>query len=120
MGIIHPDRGYASLPSAAPVEPNTSTREPNTITREPAVEAGGGASRKRGVAGARSGGGASAGGPPPRFFHVAIDCPGYGRTPGDCQSIRSYPSQVLTQVIQALGKKHAYAVIGSSQGMVYL
>jgi hypothetical protein len=23
------------------------------------------------------------------FYHVAIDCPGYGRTPGDCQTIRS-------------------------------
>lgn len=55
-------------------------------------------------------------GPPQRFFHVAIDCPGYGRSAGDCQTIRSYPGSFLSQVVTALGKKHAYALIGSSQG----
>ena len=50
------------------------------------------------------------------FFHVAIDCPGYGRSPGDCQTIRSYPGTFLSSVVRSLGKECAYALIGSSQG----
>ena len=50
------------------------------------------------------------------YLHLAIDCPGYGRTKGDCQTIRSYPAELLSEVVKALGKKHAYALIGSSQG----
>eukprot|EP00656_Telonema_subtile_P027759 TRINITY_DN2992_c0_g1_i2.p1 TRINITY_DN2992_c0_g1~~TRINITY_DN2992_c0_g1_i2.p1 ORF type:complete len:607 (-),score=135.32 TRINITY_DN2992_c0_g1_i2:313-2133(-) len=55
-------------------------------------------------------------GRPQGFFHVAIDCPGYGRSPGDCQTVRSYPGSFLRSVITALGKRHAYGLIGSSQG----
>jgi hypothetical protein len=29
------------------------------------------------------------------FYHVAIDCPGYGRTAGDKQTIRSAPAAVI-------------------------
>jgi len=53
---------------------------------------------------------------PSSFFHVAIDCPGYGKSPGDCQTVRSYPSQTISAIIKALGKRHAYALVGSSQG----
>jgi hypothetical protein len=53
---------------------------------------------------------------PTQFFHVAIDCPGYGRTPGDCQTVRSYPGELLAQITQSLGKRRAYALVGSSQG----
>jgi len=52
-----------------------------------------------------------------RFFHVAIDCPGYGRSIGDCQTIRSYPGEFLSEIVKNLGKKHAYALVGSSQGL---
>lgn len=32
---------------------------------------------------------------PDAYYHVAIDCPGYGRSSGDRQIIRSYPGQFL-------------------------
>lgn len=51
-----------------------------------------------------------------RFYIVAIDCPGYGRSPGDKQTIRSYPGPFLSAVVRALGRKSAAAIIGSSQG----
>jgi len=53
---------------------------------------------------------------PPHFYHVAIDCPGYGRSPGDKQSVRSQPGALLSQVVQALGRRTAAAICGSSQG----
>jgi pimeloyl-ACP methyl ester carboxylesterase len=51
-----------------------------------------------------------------KFFCVAVDCPGYGRTRGDRQIIRSYPGKFIAQVLTALGRSTAYAIIGSSQG----
>ena len=50
------------------------------------------------------------------YFHVAIDCPGYGRSPGDKQTIRSYPGQFISSVVRSLGKTSALALVGSSQG----
>lgn len=50
------------------------------------------------------------------FYHVSIDCPGYGRSSGDKQSVRSYPGQLFTEVVQALGKRFAWCLVGSSQG----
>eukprot|EP01052_Picozoa_sp_SAG31_P034153 SAG31_NODE_3950_length_3724_cov_3.097655_1_plen_936_part_00 len=52
----------------------------------------------------------------PGLFHVAIDCPGYGRSPGDRQTIRSYPGALLSAIIRACGKRSAAALVGSSQG----
>jgi len=51
-----------------------------------------------------------------RFFHVAIDCPGYGRSPGDRQTIRSYPGGLIAACVQALGRRSVVALVGSSQG----
>eukprot|EP00746_Dinoflagellata_sp_MGD_P010397 gnl/MRDRNA2_/MRDRNA2_121442_c0_seq1.p1 gnl/MRDRNA2_/MRDRNA2_121442_c0~~gnl/MRDRNA2_/MRDRNA2_121442_c0_seq1.p1 ORF type:complete len:1077 (-),score=162.84 gnl/MRDRNA2_/MRDRNA2_121442_c0_seq1:201-3431(-) len=53
---------------------------------------------------------------PQKFFHVAIDCPGYGRSPGDRQVIRSYPGRFLSSIVQALGRRSAVSLVGSSQG----
>eukprot|EP00760_Papus_ankaliazontas_P004670 PhM_4_TR12018/c0_g1_i1/m.105237/K10395/KIF4_21_27; kinesin family member 4/21/27 len=50
------------------------------------------------------------------YFMVAIDCPGYGRSPGDRQTIRSVPGAFLRSVVRALGKSQALALVGSSQG----
>lgn len=50
------------------------------------------------------------------FFHVAIDCPNYGRSPGDKQTIRSYPGALVASILRALGRKSAVAMCGSSQG----
>merc|ERR1719375_2435461 len=53
---------------------------------------------------------------PQKFFHVAIDCPGYGRSPGDRQVIRSYPGDFLSSIVKALGRRSAVSLVGSSQG----
>jgi predicted esterase len=50
------------------------------------------------------------------MYQVAIDCPGYGRSPGDKQTIRSYPGDFLENVIRALGRRNAAVIVGSSQG----
>lgn len=56
------------------------------------------------------------GGLPTGFYQVAIDCPGYGRSPGDRQTIRSYPDTFLSAVVESLGRRSAVAFCGSSQG----
>ena len=43
----------------------------------------------------------------PNLYHVAICCPGYGRSPGDRQIIRSYPGALIEGVIRACGKRSA-------------
>ncbi|CAE7223635.1 kif4 [Symbiodinium sp. CCMP2592] len=53
---------------------------------------------------------------PRSYFHVAIDCPGYGRSPGDRQSIRSYPGSLISNIVRALGRKTVACLVGSSQG----
>ena len=49
-------------------------------------------------------------------YHVAFDCPGYGRSAGDRQTIRSYPAKLIAAVVRACGKRRAAALVGSSQG----
>jgi len=54
---------------------------------------------------------------PSGFFHVAIDCPGYGRsTPGDKQIVRSYPAALIRSILRALGRQSVLCLVGSSQG----
>lgn len=78
---------------------------------------------------------------PSGFFHVAIDCPGYGGTPGNAkvappfnqittcdwskckrrhsvrrQVVRSNPTGLFREVLASLAKSHAFAVVGASQG----
>ena len=50
-----------------------------------------------------------------RSSQVAIDFPGYGNSPGDRQTIRSYPTEFLCSVVKYLGFPSAYAIVGSSQ-----
>ena len=52
----------------------------------------------------------------PNLHHVAIDCPGYGRSDGDRQCVRSYPGALIEGIIRACGKRSAAALVGSSQG----
>merc|ERR1719502_1338662 len=51
-----------------------------------------------------------------QYLHVAIDCPGYGRSPGDKQTVRSYPAALIGAVLAALGRRSACLLVGSSQG----
>eukprot|EP01059_Diplonema_ambulator_P019726 TRINITY_DN33370_c0_g1_i1.p1 TRINITY_DN33370_c0_g1~~TRINITY_DN33370_c0_g1_i1.p1 ORF type:complete len:987 (+),score=103.96 TRINITY_DN33370_c0_g1_i1:76-2961(+) len=51
-----------------------------------------------------------------KFFMVCIDCPGYGRTVGDRQDIRSTPGALVQDIVQSLGRTKAFCIVGSSQG----
>lgn len=53
---------------------------------------------------------------PAKFYHVAIDCPGYGRSPGNRQTIRSFPGDLIASIIKGLSRRSVAALIGSSQG----
>ena len=46
-------------------------------------------------------------------YHVAFDCPGYGRSAGDRQPIRSYPAKLIAAVVRL--RQAAAALVGSSQ-----
>ena len=53
---------------------------------------------------------------PENFFHVAIDLPGYGNSAGAAKTIRNAPLPLIEDVVTALAKSHAYALVGCSQG----
>ncbi|CAF4048170.1 unnamed protein product [Rotaria sordida] len=52
------------------------------------------------------------------YYFVAIDCPGYGRSDGDKQTIRSYPGAFIQEIIDCISPTthKVYCLIGSSQG----
>jgi hypothetical protein len=52
------------------------------------------------------------------YFFVAIDCPGYGRSDGSKQTIRSYPGAFIQEIIDCISPTthKVYCLIGSSQG----
>ena len=52
------------------------------------------------------------------YYFVAIDCPGYGRSDGSKQTIRSYPGAFIQEIIDCISPAthKVYCLIGSSQG----
>lgn len=51
------------------------------------------------------------------LFICAIDCPGYGKSTGDKQTIRSYPTKFLKEIMLKLnGSTKAFILSGHSQG----
>lgn len=52
------------------------------------------------------------------YYFVAIDCPGYGRSDGNKQTIRSYPGAFIEEIIDCISPRthKVYCLIGSSQG----
>eukprot|EP01022_Parablepharisma_sp_SALTPOND_P035642 TRINITY_DN95_c0_g1_i1.p3 TRINITY_DN95_c0_g1~~TRINITY_DN95_c0_g1_i1.p3 ORF type:complete len:552 (-),score=38.10 TRINITY_DN95_c0_g1_i1:5869-7524(-) len=51
------------------------------------------------------------------LFMVALDCPGYGKSEGTKQTIRSYPGKFLKEfVVKITGKSGAFVLMGHSQG----
>lgn len=52
------------------------------------------------------------------YYFVAIDCPGYGRSEGSKQTIRSYPGAFIKEIIDCIAPSthKVYCLIGSSQG----
>jgi len=53
---------------------------------------------------------------PRGFFHVAIDCPGLGRSAGDATAMAEAPDALLADVVRSLGKRHAFAIVGAARG----
>ncbi|CAF0917669.1 unnamed protein product [Adineta steineri] len=55
---------------------------------------------------------------PSPYYFVTIDCPGYGRSDGDKQIIRSYPDVFIEEIIDCISPitHKVYCLIGSSQG----
>jgi predicted esterase len=55
---------------------------------------------------------------PSPYYFVAIDSPGYGRSDGNKQTIRSYPGAFIQEIIDCISPitHQVYCLIGSSQG----
>ena len=55
---------------------------------------------------------------PSKYYFVAIDCPGYGRSQGSKQTIRSYPGDFIQEIVDCISPltRQTYCLIGSSQG----
>lgn len=51
-----------------------------------------------------------------RFFIVAIDCPGYGKSEGQKSVVRTFPLQLIEEVYRCFNYTKAFALFGHSQG----
>ena len=51
-----------------------------------------------------------------KFYIVAIDCPGYGKSTGSMIAIKTFPLQIFREILVKLGYKQYYAMFGHSQG----
>jgi len=51
-----------------------------------------------------------------KFYIVAIDCPGYGRSGGSKEAVKTFPLQLFKEVLSALNYKYYFAMLGHSQG----
>lgn len=51
-----------------------------------------------------------------RYYLLAIDCPGYGKSTGSKEAIKTFPLQFLKNILEILGYKSYYALFGHSQG----
>ena len=51
-----------------------------------------------------------------KFFIVAIDCPGYGRSKGSKEAVKTFPLQMFKEILKDLGYNNYFAMLGHSQG----
>ena len=47
---------------------------------------------------------------------VAIDCPGYGKSKGSKEAVKTFPLQMFKEILQSLNYKNYFALFGHSQG----
>ena len=52
---------------------------------------------------------------PSGLYHVAIDCPGCGFSPGDARAMIEHPEALLADVVRCLGKRHALMIVGEAR-----
>jgi pimeloyl-ACP methyl ester carboxylesterase len=51
-----------------------------------------------------------------KFYIIAIDCPGYGKSKGSMITIKTFPLQLFKEILGELGYKTYFAMFGHSQG----
>jgi pimeloyl-ACP methyl ester carboxylesterase len=51
-----------------------------------------------------------------RFYIIAIDCPGYGQSTGSKEAIKTFPRQLLEEILEALHYNNYFILMGHSQG----
>ena len=51
-----------------------------------------------------------------KFYVVSIDCPGYGRSGGSKEAVKTFPLQLFKEILGALNYKNYFAMVGMSQG----
>lgn len=47
---------------------------------------------------------------------MAIDCPGYGKSIGSKEAVKTFPRQMFEEILKGLNYKSYYAMYGHSQG----
>lgn len=47
---------------------------------------------------------------------MAIDCPGYGKSVGSKEAVKTFPKQMFEEILKALNYKRYFAMYGHSQG----
>jgi hypothetical protein len=51
-----------------------------------------------------------------KFYIAAIDCPGYGQSTGSKEAIKTFPRQLLEEILVALNYNNYFILMGHSQG----
>lgn len=51
-----------------------------------------------------------------KFYIVAIDCPGYGRSEGSKEAVKTFPLKMFQEILVALKYRNYFAMLGHSQG----
>ena len=51
-----------------------------------------------------------------KYYIVAIDCPGYGKSKGSMLTIKTFPLRLFREILVNLGYKNYFAMLGRSQG----
>jgi pimeloyl-ACP methyl ester carboxylesterase len=51
-----------------------------------------------------------------KFYIVAIDCPGYGRSKGSKEAVKTFPLKMFQEILSSLRYKNYFAMLGHSQG----
>ena len=51
-----------------------------------------------------------------KYYILAIDCPGYGKSTGSKEAIKTFPLEFMKSILEVVGYKSYYALFGHSQG----
>ncbi len=51
-----------------------------------------------------------------KFYIIAIDCPGYGKSIGSKEAIKTFPLKLMREILESLSYKSYFSLFGHSQG----